>query len=300
MNDTPQVTGSWKWPTWWQWLVIVGVVALNVAPYAVAFWASGSFSKLEWLLWSLLSAPFAHTAMLSFFLIAGKSSVFLRRLLFFAGLLGIQGLLILALDDNSVGTIAWFLIQALIIMTLTLGSALLFGVPSRPKHWLPQFSLAEILPHCVLLGMLFVMIRLAEATNFEYWRQAADPSFIAFTIASAFYLFPICLATILRGRVKMTAVILFCLLLWPPFPWMVVELVEVMESTPTLPDGTYLMLFYPAFAIQLLLVWSTLFPIRACFPGVLLERTLPEEALNDQANPEQEQLTDEQDFLGMQ
>lgn len=269
MNDASPVTRRWKCPTAWQWLVIAWLVALNASPYAVGVWAAGDFGSIDWIIWSMLSGPFAHTGMLTFFLIAGAVPAFVRRLTFVTGMLTILAMLMLILDQESVGTISWLLLEAATLLALLLASACLLGVPSKPRRWFPQFSLAEILALTVLLGIFLFMLRLAEATSLDYWKQAQETPFITYAIGCGIYLFPICLATIMRGRTRLTATIIVSLLLWTVFACLIMGALMILENTLPLEDTAYLVIIYPASAIQLLLVWGTFFPLRAWFPGVL-------------------------------
>ncbi|PQO37104.1 hypothetical protein C5Y96_08065 [Blastopirellula marina] len=275
MNDAPPVTSRWKWPTAWQWLVIVWVVALNASPYAVGLWAAGDFGSIDWMIWSMLSGPFAHTGMLTFFLLAGGLPAFVRRLTFVTGMLAILAMLMLILDDQSVGTISWFLLEAATLSALMLASAWLFGVPPKPQRWSPQFSLAEILALTVLLGIFLWMLRLAEATSLDYWEQAQEIAFITYAIGCGIYLLPIGLATIMRGRKGLTAMIVVSLLLWTIFACVILGVLMLFERTLPLEEGAYLIIIYPASAIQLLLVWGTFFPLRVCFAGVLIVAPTP-------------------------
>ncbi|MEW4565390.1 hypothetical protein AB1K70_22885 [Bremerella sp. JC770] len=263
------VAANWRWPTRWQWLAIVWIVALNAAPYGVGLWASGDFGSLDWMIWSMLSGPFAHTAMLSFFLIAGGPPMFVRRITFVAGLLAMMGMIMLILDDNAVGTIAWFLLEALVVMALTLSTTWLCNVPQRPQRWLPQFSLAEILCLSGLLGIFLFMLRVADATDLQYWRSAQELAFIIFAISSGVYLFPICLTTIFQRRARLIAMILFSLLLWPVLPLIVLGALIAFEKTSPLDNNVFLVIFFPVFAVQMLLAWGTFFPMRVCFPGLI-------------------------------
>lgn len=275
MNDATPVTSRWKCPTAWQWLVIVWLVSLNASPYAVAVWAAGDLGRIDWVIWSMLSAPFAHTGMLTFFLIAGAVPMFVRRLAFVCGMLVILAMLMTILDEQSVGTVSWLVLEATTLLTLTLASACLFGVPPKPSRWSPQFSLAEILALTVLLGIFLWMLRLAEATSLDYWEQAREIAFITYAIGCGVFLLPICLATIMRGRTGLTAMIVVSLLLWTIFAVVILGAVMLFERTLPLEEKAYLVIIYPASAIQLLLVWGTFFPLRAWFPGVLKVASAP-------------------------
>lgn len=272
MNDAPKTAGRWTWPTAWQWGVIAWLVILNMSPYVIGIMAAGSLSRLEWLVWSMLAGPFAHTAMLTFFLLVGASPASIRRLAFVAGMLAILGILMLILERDAVATLFWFLLEAITFLVLMLVSAWLFRVPPKPTRWLPQFSIAEILALSGLIGIFLLLIRVVGATDFDFWRQAQDISFITFAICSGIYLYPICLPILLDSRTKRTAMIVFCLLLWMIFPLIVLGAMIVLEPSLPLSNDAYVILFYPAFAGQLILVWGTYFPIRAWLPG-LLKRT---------------------------
>lgn len=300
MKQIPQDDSSWNWPTWWQWLVIVWLVILNATPYLIGFWAADDFGKLEWIFWSMLSGPFAHIGMLSFFLIAGVLSVFVRRLIGAVGLLVVLGLMMLILEADSVGAIAWFLLEAVTLTALSLASAWLFGVPSPPKRWWPQFSLIEILVLSGLLGVLLLMLRLAGAMDLDYWRQGQEIALIGYSLGTGVYLLPICLATVSHGRTRICGLVLFCVLVWPVFPLIFLGLLIAIEETGPMEEMLFLFLFYPAFLVQLVLVWGTFFPIRAWFPGVLTSQTPCELGRVGQAASNQQQPSGEQDFAEIQ
>jgi len=269
MNPAPSSTASWTRPTRWQWLAIVWMVVLNAAPYGVGLWGSSDFGSLDWVIWSMLSGPFAHTAMLSFFLIAGGPPMFVRRITFVAGLLAMLGMIMLILDANAVGTIAWFLLEAVTVVGLTLTTAWLFNVPQRPQRWLPQFSLAETLCLSGLLGIFLFLLRVADATDLEFWRSSQELALILLAIGSGIYLFPICLTTICRRRGALIAMILFSITLCAVFPLMFIGALYVFNEMPPLNDDVILILFYPVFTIQMLLAWGTFFPMRVCFAGLI-------------------------------
>ncbi|WDI44387.1 hypothetical protein [Bremerella sp. P1] len=269
MNQLYQTTGTRKWPTWWQWLVIVWLIVLNASPYLFAYLSTSNLGTLDVFIWSMLTGPFAQTGMLSFFLVAGALPIFIRRLTFVAGLLVVVGIVMIALDLQSLGTIVWFLLEAAALVGLALTSAWLFNMPVRPKKWSPQFSLAEILALSGLLGIFLFMARLAEATTLSYWRQAQETVFIAFAISCGIYLFPACLATISQGRKRLIGMIVFCVLLWTVFALFVLGALIVLDENRPLNDRQFLILLYPTFAFQLMLIWGTFFPIRAWLPGVL-------------------------------
>lgn len=269
MNQLSQTTGTRKWPTWWQWLVIVWLIVLNASPYLFAYLSTSNLGTLDVFIWSMLTGPFAQTGMLSFFLVAGALPIFIRRLTFVAGLLVVVGIVMIALDLQSLGTIVWFLLEAAALVGLALTSAWLFNMPVRPKKWSPQFSLAEILALSGLLGIFLFMARLAEATTLSYWRQAQETVFITFAISCGIYLFPVCLATISQGRKRLIGMIVFCVLLWTVFALFVLGALIVLNENRPLNDRQFLILLYPTFAFQLMLIWGTYFPIRAWLPGVL-------------------------------
>lgn len=296
MNQLTQTTGTRKWPTWWQWLVIVWLVVLNASPYLFAYLSTSNLGTLDVFIWSMLTGPFAQTGMLSFFLVAGALPIFIRRLTFVAGLLVVIGIVMIALDLQSLGTIVWFLLEAAALVGLALTSAWLFNMPVRPKKWSPQFSLAEILALSGLLGIFLFMARLAEATTLSYWRQAQETVFITFAISCGIYLFPVCLATISQGRKRLIGMIVFCVLLWTVFALFVLGALIVLNENRPLNDRQFLILLYPTFAFQLMLIWGTFFPIRAWLPGVLTIQTQSEVEPVDQADENQDQPSSDPDF----
>lgn len=271
MNPLQRVTDRWKWPTWWQWLVIVWLVALNASPYVVTALAAGDFSQLHWVIWSLLSGPFALIGMLSFLTVAGGWPVMVRRLIAVAGSLLVIGVLMFMLNEEIVGASAWFLLEVSVIITLTLLSCRFCGIPARPGRWSLQFSLAEIVLLSGLAGIFLFMLRLAEATDLQFWNQAREAIFIGFAFLSGLYLVPVCLTTIATSRRGMILLIVTCLLIWGVFPLGFLAILAMFDASR--PGRDYLlMLHYPVLGLQLLLVWGTLFPIRIFFPHMLFAK----------------------------
>ncbi|QDU73121.1 hypothetical protein Pan97_00880 [Bremerella volcania] len=271
MNDVPPVTGSWRCPTWWQWLVIVWLVVLNVSPYCMVALAGGSLSNLHWVIWSLLSGPFALIGMLSFLTVAGRWPVMVRRLLFVAGSLLLIGGLMLMLEEEIVGASAWFLLEAVVIITLTLLSCRVWGIPERPSRWSLQFSLAEIAILCGLAGIFLFFLRLAEATDLHFWSQAREMPFVVFAFLTGVHLVPVCLSTIATSRRGILFGIGCSVLQWGLAPLIFLAILTAFNSQQ-LGIDLILMILYPVLGFQALLVWGTLFPIRIAFPRVLLAK----------------------------
>lgn len=275
MNEQSKPISRWKWPTRWQWLVIVWTVVLNTTPYFIVFLCGQGYGNLDWLIWAMLSGPFGHTGMLSFFLIAGGVPIVVRRLTFAAGMLVIVGIVMTTLEFQSFGTVAWFFLEAATLVPLVLLSAWLFNIPMRPQRWSPQFSLVEILMLSGLMGIFLFMARLAEADDLEYWRQAQDTAFITFSISTGVYLLLICLTTICQKRKSLVGMFIVCIVLWGVYPLIVVGILVGLDAKPPLTSEALIKLFYPTFAFQLMLAWGTFFPIRAWLPGVLKVVQMP-------------------------
>jgi len=268
MNPLSSILNRCQKFTWKQWLVLGWLLALNMLPYVVTILTSGGLGNLHWVIWSLLSGPFALIGMLSFLTVAGAWPVMARRLLWASGSLLLIGGLMLLLEEEIVGTSAWFLLEGTIIVAMTLLSCRILGLPARPARWSLQFSLAEIILLSGLAGVFLLMLRLAEATDLQLWKQAQEIVFVAFTITSAIYLVPICLAMVAASRRGIIAWVGLSLLLWAVTP---LAFSFAMQGSLPLQPGERLFLFilYPTLGAQALLVWGTLFPIRIFFPGVL-------------------------------
>lgn len=274
MNLLSRITEGWKWPTRWQCLVIVWLVVLNTSPYVVGFWASNDFGNFEWRVWSITSVPFAHIGMFSYLAVAGGWPIMARRLLAVTGALMVICLMMTIVGENAVIASAWLLIEAIVIVSLTLLTCRFWGIPIRPNHWSLQFSLAEIIILSGLLGVFLFMVREAGATDLEKWTDPALRFLITFAIASGIYLVPVCLATIATSRRGKILCIVFSILLWAIFPLCFLLAFTGFEE---MVFGNWILLYflYPALGSQLLLAWGTLFPIRICFPGVLFAKEAP-------------------------
>ncbi|MFN3150585.1 hypothetical protein [Bremerella sp.] len=271
MNDTPQVAGSWKWPTGWQCLAIVWMVVLNTTPYIVAASTTGDLGNLHWVIWSLLSGPFALIGMLSFNTVAGAWPVMARRLLWVGGSLLLVGTLMLVFEEEIVGVSVWFLLEAVATVSLTLMSCRFWGIPQRPSRWSLQFSLAEIVILSGMAGIFLLFLRLADATDLQFWYRAGETVFVAFAFLSGIYLVPVCLATIATSRRGIIQWIVFSLMLWGSLPLMFFMILMAFNANQ-LGFDLALIVLYPVLGVQLVLVWGTLFPIRIAFPGVLLAK----------------------------
>ncbi len=268
MNDSTSAAGRLQCPAMVRWGSLVWLIALNALPYLFTALAAGEFDRVMWVIWSLLSGPFALVAMLSFLMVAGEWPIMLRRIVAVSGALLLVGLLMLFLEEEIVGASAWFLLEAAIVITLTLLSCCLLNLPRPPKRWSLQFSLSEIAILSGLVGVFLFLLRLAEATDYQFWKQSADLPFITFTMVSAVLMVPACLATIATSRRAIFLWIGGSLLLWIVIPLLFLAIMTGFRWHQ-LGFIFLLMILYPVLGFQLLLVWGTLFPIRIFFPSVL-------------------------------
>ncbi|MBA2113441.1 hypothetical protein [Bremerella alba] len=284
MNLLPKVVAHWKWPSRWQWLVLTWLVALNATPYVIVALTSGSFSILHWVIWTMLSSPFALIGMFSFLSVAGGWPVMARRLTGVTGSLLVIGLLMFLLNEEAVGVSAWLLLEAVVIVVMTLLSCRFFGIPARPNRWSLQFSLAEIILLSGLAGVFLFMLRLADATDLQFWKQAQEMIFVIFAFVSGVYLVPICLSTVATSRRAVTWWIVSCLALWAVVPLIFLAALMPFESW----SGNLaliLAVLYPVLGVQALMVWGTLFPIRIFFPNVLFAKEdSPATAVQDKSD----------------
>ncbi len=252
-----------------QWLTIVWVLGLNSAPFIVAVLKGGSLATIHWVAWSLLSGPFALTAMLTFQLVAGGLPPATRRLIFTFWFLLMVGTSMLLFNKEIFGAILLFLTEAIVLLPATLLTCWLFHLPAPPQKWSLQFSIAEILWSSGLVGVFLFMARVSGAYEQSFWLSEDIVIFVVFAVITGIYLLPCCLATVANRSSRIAWLVVTTVLLWLAYPAALWGILWLFDQAGSGDGRLLLLLLYPVHGVQALIVWGTLFPLRIYFPGFL-------------------------------
>lgn len=274
-------------PTPWQWFIFAWLLALHAAAYVVIYFTAGSLATLHWVLWAVLAGPYAQGSLLGFLLVAGTWQAAWRRLSVVAGVVLIMTVCHLFFEREVVliGFTAAVSVVVSAVVTLIAGRFLTFlPTPSLRKI---HFALWEIIAQTFLIGILLTVVRIIDFDPMHAWPNIIDPHFSTFATTSAIFCVACSLAVLSRSIPARVAWLAGCILLWGVLPWLDVGLFKLFRLPDLLELGGYLVLFYPAHAVQALIVWGTLFPLRYSFPGSLYE---PEIA---NADPQEEFATED-------
>ena len=269
-------------PTSWQWLILAWLVCLHVAAYVMIYLAAGSLATLHWVLWGILSGPYAQGSLLGFLLVAGGWPIAWRRLSVVAGIVGIMAVCLLFFDREVVliGITASVSVIVVTVVTLIAGRYL-SSLPS-PNLRKIHFALWEIIAMTCLIGVMLMILRVIDFDSMPSWPNLIDPYFTTYAATSALFSLACCLAVISRSIKARVIWLAGCVLLWGVVPWIDVGLFKLFGLQGLLELHGYLMLFYPANAIQAVIIWGTLFPLRYGFPGSLYESNSTSKATTDQ------------------
>lgn len=275
-----------------QWFILVRLILLQLVTYAVIYLTAGSLATLHWVLWGILSAPYAQGALLGFLLVAGRWSIAWRRLSAVAGIVAIMAICLLFFDREvvliGVTASASALVAAIVSM---IASRYLTTLP-KPNLRNIHFALWEVIAMTCLIGLLLMVLRVVEFDTSPPWPDLIDPYFTTYAITSALFLVICALAALTTNWKERAKWFVGCLALWIAIPWIDIGLFSLLQLDELLELSGYLLLFYPAHAIQAVIVWGTLFPLRYGFPG-----SLSADASSIQPKAEQSNLTD--DFAEM-
>lgn len=256
----------------WQWVTIFGIVLLHLVPYGIIYANAGSLETLHWVLWGILSAPYAQGSLLGFQLIAGGMPVAWRRLICVAGILTMMAVC-LTLFDREVILIGLTASMAMLVVAVGgwLASRFLRDLP-LVRAGKAHFALWEILATVCLIGLLLMIVRIADIAGVPEWWLLFDPQFTTFAFTSGLFGLACCVmvtASTTRRRIGWGV---GCLLLWGVIPWVNLALFTFYPMGFYLEVQAYLLLFYPALGVQAVMIWGTLFPLNYAFPGFLRER----------------------------
>ncbi|PQO36666.1 hypothetical protein [Blastopirellula marina] len=256
-------------PTPWQWLILAWLLGLHAAAYVVIYFTTGSLTTLHWVLWAILAGPYAQGSLLGFLLVVGTCQAAWRRLSVVAGIVLIMTVCHLFFEREVVllGFTTGVSVVVSAVVTLIAGRFLTsLPAPSLRKI---HFALWEIIAQTFLIGILLTVIRIIDFDPMHAWPNVIDPHFSTFAATSAIFCVACSLPVLSRSLPARIAWLVGCVLLWGVLPWFDVGLFMLFRLPYLLELDGLLVLFYPAHAVQALIVWGTLFPLRYGFPGSL-------------------------------